>query len=122
MPGDVETTFNLFAIAIPIIFGVVAVLVIAGLVFTIASLVRNRKRIAKYQQDVLELPGAILDAVKRGDLAGAQLLQQQLELAQRSSQATRFAAAPIPPIAGPMGPSGPTGVPGDINGDGIPGN
>jgi uncharacterized membrane protein (DUF106 family) len=105
--------FDLIAMLFPVLFGVVALAVLAGIVFTIYRLLRDRKKIAAYREAMLELPGEILKATREGDLAKAQLLQGQLALMQQQELLNRQRA---------FNAAAPSGVPGDINGDGVPGN
>jgi len=123
IPGPADFLFGVFAL-FPIVFGLVFLAVAAVFVFVIYRLVKDRKKISAYNDAMYRLPGEIIKATQAGDLAKAQLLQNQLLLMQQHQQASRAPmapgfAAPGFPLGAPMPPSG---VPGDINGDGIPGN
>jgi hypothetical protein len=120
--------FDLMASLFPIVFAVVALGIVAVFATVVYRLVRDRKKIAAYREAMYELPGEILKATREGDLAKAQLLQSQLALMQQQQlleQGRARAAGQAPLMNGAVGPTaglGPSGVPGDINGDGVPGN
>jgi hypothetical protein len=123
LPGPADFLFLL----VPILFGVFFLVVVAGIVFVVVRLVKDRSKIAAYSDAMYQLPGEILKATQAGDLAKAQLLQNQLVLMQRQELASRRRMSPAGFPAGfpagmPGGTMAPGGVPGDINGDGIPGN
>jgi hypothetical protein len=123
LPGPADFLFLL----IPILFGISFLAVVAGIVFVVVRLVKDRNKIAAYTDAMYRLPGEILKATQSGDLAKAQLLQNQLILMQQQGLASRRRMSPAGFPAGfpagmPGGTMAPSGVPGDINGDGIPGN
>ncbi|WP_344751712.1 hypothetical protein [Gryllotalpicola koreensis] len=108
-----------FDLLFPVVFAVVALAVLAGIAFTVYRLIRDRRKIAAYQAAMLELTGEVLKATRDGDLAKAQLLQSQLLLMQQQLLSRRQQ----PGNATLLNQQMMNGVvPGDVNGDGIPGN
>ncbi|HEY0248010.1 MAG TPA: hypothetical protein VGC45_07080 [Gryllotalpicola sp.] len=111
-----SSPFDVVSVLFPIVVAVMALGIVVVFAIVVYRLVRDRKKVAASRDAMYRLPGAILQATEKGDLAKAQLLQNQLLLMQRQDRSIR-------PVGLAVGPgAGPTGVPGDVNGDGIPGS